>query len=79
MACMLLLCGAAINVRAGEPTAETTETSVESVGEQALTPRAPMQLSGPPPAAPHSWANGSADRRIESPDLDVPERPPERH
>lgn len=75
---MLLLCGAAFNARAAEPTAEATEISVEWAGEQALTPRAPLQLAGRPPAARHSWASGSADRRIESPDLDVAERPPER-
>ena len=75
---MLVLGGAALNARVTEPTAEATESSVESMSEQMLTVGAASALLAPPPATPYSWAHGSGERWVESPDLDVPDRPPER-
>ncbi len=74
---MVVLCGALLNVRVSGPTAEAAESSVESLGEQALTVGAPSALECPPPAAPHRWTHGSGERLIENPDLDVPSEPPE--
>ncbi len=76
--CVFVLSGAALNAWASEPTAEATESALESFGEQALTVGVPSLVLGPPAAAPHRWVHGLADRRIASPALDVPLRPPER-
>jgi len=75
---MLVLCGAALNARVTEPRAEAAESSVESMSEQMLTVGAASPLLVPPPATPYRWAHGSGERRVESPDLDVPDQPPER-